>query len=104
MASITPSSLLHSHTPTSKQSTTRHVSDQFRSSLLPELSIRSSILKFSNPLSRNAIGRSRSTGFRCSAVDSSVLPSALLFDCDGVLVDTEKDGHRVSFNDTFNEV
>ncbi|KAK6924730.1 Haloacid dehalogenase-like hydrolase, partial [Dillenia turbinata] len=31
------------------------------------------------------------------------LPSALLFDCDGILVDTEKDGHRVSFNDTFNE-
>ncbi|KAF5807048.1 putative sugar-terminal-phosphatase [Helianthus annuus] len=99
MASIiTPSSLLHSRTPT-----TRHVTNQFRSSLLPELSIRSSIVKFSNPLSRNAIGRSRSGGFRCSAVDSSVLPSALLFDCDGVLVDTEKDGHRVSFNDTFNE-
>lgn len=23
------------------------------------------------------------------------------FDCDGVLVDTEKDGHRVSFNQAF---
>ncbi|GAV62562.1 HAD_2 domain-containing protein [Cephalotus follicularis] len=34
---------------------------------------------------------------------SSALPSALLFDCDGVLVDTEKDGHRISFNDTFKE-
>ncbi|KAI3454358.1 hypothetical protein Pfo_011021 [Paulownia fortunei] len=34
---------------------------------------------------------------------SSVLPKALLFDCDGVLVDTEKDGHRISFNDTFAE-
>lgn len=31
------------------------------------------------------------------------LPAALLFDCDGVLVDTEKDGHRISFNDTFAE-
>lgn len=41
-------------------------------------------------------------GFTCSA-SSSVLPSALLFDCDGVLVDTEKDGHRISFNDTFTE-
>ncbi|CAO2824724.1 unnamed protein product [Amaranthus hypochondriacus] len=30
-------------------------------------------------------------------------PAALLFDCDGVLVDTERDGHRVSFNDTFTE-
>ena len=39
---------------------------------------------------------------RCSV--SSALPSALLFDCDGVLVDTEKDGHRISFNDTFAEV
>lgn len=31
----------------------------------------------------------------------SALPEALLFDCDGVLVDTEKDGHRVSFNQAF---
>ncbi len=23
---------------------------------------------------------------------------ALLFDCDGVLVDTERDGHRIAFN------
>ncbi|XP_065874025.1 CBBY-like protein [Euphorbia lathyris] len=46
--------------------------------------------------------RSASTGITCLA-SSSVLPSALLFDCDGVLVDTEKDGHRISFNDTFNE-
>lgn len=28
---------------------------------------------------------------------------ALIFDCDGVLVDTEKDGHRAAFNATFNE-
>ncbi|KAL2932705.1 CBBY-like protein [Bienertia sinuspersici] len=39
---------------------------------------------------------------KCS-VSSPALPAALLFDCDGVLVDTEKDGHRVSFNDTFTE-
>lgn len=26
---------------------------------------------------------------------------ALLFDCDGVLVDTERNGHRVAFNETF---
>ncbi|KAI3931443.1 hypothetical protein MKX01_040360 [Papaver californicum] len=41
-------------------------------------------------------------GVTCSA--TSTLPSALLFDCDGVLVDTEKDGHRISFNDTFAEM
>lgn len=43
-------------------------------------------------------------GVMCSAAAASVLPAALLFDCDGVLVDTEKDGHRISFNDTFAEV
>ena len=26
---------------------------------------------------------------------------ALIFDCDGVLVDTERDGHRVAFNEAF---
>ncbi|KAI7727425.1 hypothetical protein M8C21_020430 [Ambrosia artemisiifolia] len=94
-SSCSTSSLLHSRTPT--------INKHFKSSLLPELPIRSSLAKFSTPLSRrNSIKRSK-TGFKCSAVDSSVLPSALLFDCDGVLVDTEKDGHRVSFNDTFNE-
>ena len=29
------------------------------------------------------------------------LPQALLFDCDGVLVDTEAEGHRVAFNEAF---
>ena len=28
---------------------------------------------------------------------------AVLFDCDGVLADTERDGHRVSFNRVFSE-
>jgi HAD superfamily hydrolase (TIGR01509 family) len=27
--------------------------------------------------------------------------TALIFDCDGVLVDTERDGHRVAFNEAF---
>ncbi|XP_051136721.1 CBBY-like protein [Andrographis paniculata] len=44
----------------------------------------------------------RVTKCMASAAQSS-LPQALLFDCDGVLVDTEKDGHRVSFNETFAE-
>ena len=30
-------------------------------------------------------------------------PDALLFDCDGVLVDTEADGHRVAFNKAFKQ-
>lgn len=29
---------------------------------------------------------------------------ALIFDCDGVLVDTEKDGHRVAFNEAFRQL
>ncbi len=29
---------------------------------------------------------------------------ALIFDCDGVLADTERDGHRPAFNDTFAEL
>ena len=29
---------------------------------------------------------------------------ALIFDCDGVLVDTERDGHRVGFNRAFAEM
>lgn len=45
----------------------------------------------------------RRVSVTCSASGSNV-PAALLFDCDGVLVDTEKDGHRISFNDTFQEV
>lgn len=28
---------------------------------------------------------------------------ALIFDCDGVLVDTERDGHRVAFNEAFRQ-
>lgn len=29
---------------------------------------------------------------------------AVIFDCDGVLVDTERDGHRIAFNQAFQEV
>ena len=29
--------------------------------------------------------------------------TALVFDCDGVLADTERDGHRIAFNQTFRE-
>ncbi|XP_059304065.1 CBBY-like protein isoform X2 [Lycium ferocissimum] len=65
-------------------------------------SSRSSIERIKSASLRN---KSRRNGVvTCSASpSSSVLPKALLFDCDGVLVDTEKDGHRISFNDTFAE-
>ena len=45
-----------------------------------------------------------STADRASAqVASSSLPEAVLFDCDGVLVDTERDGHRIAFNEAFKQ-
>nr|XP_027123850.1 CBBY-like protein isoform X3 [Coffea arabica] len=58
--------------------------------------------------SRNGRGGIRGGRLVCLAASSSSapsvnLPKALMFDCDGVLVDTEKDGHRISFNDTFAE-
>ncbi|EPS66964.1 hypothetical protein M569_07813, partial [Genlisea aurea] len=59
-------------------------------------------------LSLNTTTSSSCLEKKCIAAASSGEPSfalleALLFDCDGVLVDTEKDGHRVSFNDAFEE-
>uniref|UniRef100_A0A383WAR1 Uncharacterized protein n=1 Tax=Tetradesmus obliquus TaxID=3088 RepID=A0A383WAR1_TETOB len=38
-----------------------------------------------------------------ASLTAKALPEALLFDCDGVLVDTERDGHRVSFNEAFKQ-
>ena len=45
----------------------------------------------------------RSTRVRKLQCKAAALPEALLFDCDGVLVDTERDGHRVTFNQAFKE-
>ncbi|XP_071692857.1 CBBY-like protein isoform X2 [Rutidosis leptorrhynchoides] len=89
----------HNLTNSNKQSSSSSITHQLKPSSVigKQISFRSSNSKFSNPLIQ-------SCSIKCSAVDSSsVFPSALLFDCDGVLVDTEKDGHRVSFNDTFAE-
>lgn len=36
-------------------------------------------------------------------VDDSMTPKALIFDVDGTLADTERDGHRVAFNQAFTE-
>jgi len=38
-----------------------------------------------------------------SSVSSSGMGGALLLDCDGTLVETERDGHRVAFNEAFEE-
>jgi hypothetical protein len=36
-----------------------------------------------------------------SALSTGKTLEAILFDCDGVLVDTERDGHRLAFNRAF---
>lgn len=57
---------------------------------------------------RCARGRGLGAGARsarlAAAAATDGLPSLLLFDCDGVLVETEKDGHRVAFNEAFRKI
>ena len=50
------------------------------------------------PIRSRAGARAAATRVAGSAADM-----AILFDCDGVLADTERDGHRVSFNKAFEE-
>ncbi|OIT04826.1 PREDICTED: haloacid dehalogenase-like hydrolase domain-containing protein At3g48420 [Nicotiana attenuata] len=71
------------------------------SSLLSSKSV-ATLLNSKSKTSRRNIGVVVTCSVSPSS-EASVLPKALLFDCDGVLVDTEKDGHRISFNDTFAE-
>ncbi|CAM0910553.1 unnamed protein product [Alopecurus aequalis] len=59
-------------------------------------------LRFSTGRSRRAEA-ARASAAGAGGAPAAALPAALLFDCDGVLVDTEKDGHRISFNETFAE-
>jgi HAD superfamily hydrolase (TIGR01509 family) len=41
---------------------------------------------------------------RCEGMDGAMAElQALIFDCDGVLAETERDGHRVAFNQVFAE-
>lgn len=100
LATISSSKALLSHPKPTSIYTFKAYERTFSSSLLgTSLSIETARPR---PICRGTASSS-SNGVTCSS-SSSPLPSALLFDCDGVLVDTEKDGHRVSFNDTFKEV
>ncbi|XP_015882326.3 CBBY-like protein isoform X1 [Ziziphus jujuba] len=99
LATISSSKALLSHPKPTSIYTFKAYERTFSSSLLgTSLSIETARPR---PICRGTASSS-SNGVTCSS-SSSPLPSALLFDCDGVLVDTEKDGHRVSFNDTFKE-
>ncbi|KAI5084546.1 hypothetical protein GOP47_0000715 [Adiantum capillus-veneris] len=78
------------------------------SSSAPSTSSLSFCSSFVNPClrSRRTVFplRSCSHGRRTATlIARAALPEAIFFDCDGVLVDTERDGHRVSFNETFKE-
>mmetsp|Transcript_24703 Transcript_24703/g.48248 ORF Transcript_24703/g.48248 Transcript_24703/m.48248 type:complete len:327 (-) Transcript_24703:129-1109(-) len=71
-----------------------------------ETQLRSSLVRMPQPrvgvagLTRRSAA---SLGRRVLPPCRATMPEALLFDCDGVLVDTEKDGHRVAFNRAFQE-
>lgn len=61
---------------------------------------------FAVPVAKFAVYSSSSGGEAAAAAVESVdgqedLPQALIFDCDGVLADTERDGHRPAFNAAF---
>ncbi|KAK9995559.1 hypothetical protein SO802_020245 [Lithocarpus litseifolius] len=100
IAAVSSSAILLSNTKTSFTWQQPHEKTFLSSSLI---ATRTSIYKNTSTTRPTSL-RKGSRGFTCSASSSSsALPSALLFDCDGVLVDTEKDGHRISFNDTFKE-
>ena len=51
--------------------------------------------------SSNKLPLSSSSQLQAAAAPASL--EAILFDCDGVLADTERDGHRISFNIAFQE-
>ncbi|KAM1128971.1 hypothetical protein ACFX2I_038758 [Malus domestica] len=68
-----------------------------------ERTLQSSLVGTAIIIGKTMSSKIGTTSSSASASSFSTLPSALLFDCDGVLVDTEKDGHRISFNNTFKE-
>mmetsp|Transcript_17065 Transcript_17065/g.65070 ORF Transcript_17065/g.65070 Transcript_17065/m.65070 type:complete len:261 (-) Transcript_17065:761-1543(-) len=50
-----------------------------------------------------AVRRPRHSWTLNSGRDGSAAAMTLLFDCDGVLAETERDGHRIAFNEAFKE-
>ncbi len=53
----------------------------------------------------SSVSRVSNIGNSRSKLEAAATKSleAILFDCDGVLADTERDGHRISFNIAFGE-
>ncbi|XP_020578409.1 haloacid dehalogenase-like hydrolase domain-containing protein At3g48420 isoform X2 [Phalaenopsis equestris] len=107
MATVAPSPGVSSTAPGLRRNFRSSITSQ--TSPLPKraTTLFSSVLVFSGrwggsaPIGFGSVVVCAASSF--SSFSPSSLPAALLFDCDGVLVDTEKDGHRISFNETFDE-
>lgn len=65
--------------------------------LLIALSMASPSAAFSPTLGKSAIYKPTTT----TSLSAAKTLEAILFDCDGVLADTERDGHRIGFNRAF---
>ena len=60
-------------------------------------------MRASSKAARASVGRNHHKPLEVNALRNFDYPEAILFDCDGVLCETERDGHRVTFNMTFQE-
>ena len=60
-------------------------------------------MRAASKTARASVGRNHHKPLEVKALRNFDYPEAILFDCDGVLCETERDGHRVTFNMTFQE-
>lgn len=63
----------------------------------------SNVILFGSRRAQKYVSREKWIAARASAADDTKTLQAILFDCDGVLADTERDGHRIAFNQAFTE-
>ena len=73
----------------------------FRPAIAPAL--KPPKMRASSKAARASVGRNHHKPLEVNALRNFDYPEAILFDCDGVLCETERDGHRVTFNMTFQE-
>jgi HAD superfamily hydrolase (TIGR01509 family) len=107
--------------PTQRPAALRRASSRLRASSRPLASVPSSSSATALPLPLPLIGalttagvaawlatarRPRTTALRhhTGPTDGPQATRALLLDCDGTIVDTERDGHRIAFNRAFHQM
>ena len=73
----------------------------FRPAIAPALKLPK--MRASSKAARVSSSRNHHKPLEVNALRNFDYPEAILFDCDGVLCETERDGHRVTFNMTFQE-